>query len=67
MIEDKILLVRFKYGSKDALACIYERHKKYLLRLSAALLHDTNNAEDVVHDVFVRFAQSQDEIKLNGS
>ena len=67
MLEDKILLMRFKFGSQDALARIYEKHKNYLLRLSAALLRDTNTAEDVVHDVFVRFAQSQDKIKLAGS
>jgi RNA polymerase sigma-70 factor (ECF subfamily) len=67
MIEDKLLLLKFKFGSKDALARIYEKHRNYLLRLSAALLHDTNAAEDVVHDVFVSFAQSQDKIKLKGS
>jgi RNA polymerase sigma-70 factor (ECF subfamily) len=66
MIEDKLLLLKFKFGSKDALARIYEKHKNYLLRLSTALLHDTNAAEDVVHDVFVSFAQSQDKIKLKG-
>lgn len=67
MIEDKILLLKFKFGSEEALARIYEKYKNYLLRLSTAFLHDTNTAEDVVHDVFVWFAQSQDKIKLKGS
>jgi DNA-directed RNA polymerase specialized sigma24 family protein len=52
MIEDKLFLLKFKFGSKDALTRIYEKHKNYLLRLSTALLHNTNSAEDVVHDVF---------------
>lgn len=67
MLEDKLLLLRFKYGSNDALRRVYEKYRVYLLRLAVALLHDVNVAEDVVHDVFLRFAQSGDTIKLEGS
>ena len=67
MLEDKILLLKFKFGSKDALAGIYKKYRKYLLRLSTALLHQTEDAEDIVHDVFVSFAQSEEKIKLRGS
>ncbi len=67
MIEDKLLILRFKYGSSDALCRIYEKYRDYLLKLATALLHDVNVAEDIVHDVFLNFAQSGDKIKLSGS
>ena len=67
MLEDKLLILRFKHGSSDALRRIYEKYRIYLLRLATALLYDAGVAEDVVHDVFLRFAQSGDEIRLKGS
>jgi len=67
MIEDKILIWRFKCGSRDALARIYEKYESHLLTLATALLHDVNSAEDVVHDFFVSFAQSADKLRLNGN
>jgi RNA polymerase sigma-70 factor (ECF subfamily) len=67
MIEDKVLILRFRHGSQEALCRIYEKYRDYLLRLAAGLLSDVNIAEDVVHDVFLRFAQSADTIKLSGS
>jgi RNA polymerase sigma factor (sigma-70 family) len=67
MIEDTLLLVRFRNGSSHALSRIYDKYRDTLLRVAAALLHDVHAAEDVVHDVFLRFAQSGDQIRLNGS
>ncbi len=67
MIEDKLLIWRFKRGSSDALCRIYNKYKDNLLRLAAALLNDTSTAEDIVHDFFVSFAQSPEKLKLNGS
>ena len=67
MLEDKLLILRFKLGSTDALRRIYEKYRLYLLKLAVALLHDVGMAEDVVHDVFVRFAQSAETLKINGS
>ena len=67
MFEDKLLILRFKYGSSEALRRIYEKYRIYLLKLAVALLHDVSVAEDIVHDVFLRFAQSPDRLKLNGS
>ena len=64
MLEDKLLILRFKHGSSDALGRIYEKYRLYLLKLAAALLHDVSVAEDVVHDVFVRFAQSAETFKV---
>jgi RNA polymerase sigma-70 factor (ECF subfamily) len=67
MIEDKLLIWKFKRGSSDALCRIYEKYKGNLLRLASALLNDTAAAEDVVHDCFVSFAQSSRRLKVNGN
>jgi len=67
MLEDKLLIWRFKRGSSDALCRIYKKYKDNLLRLASALLNDTSAAEDIVHDFFVSFAQSTEKLKLNGS
>ena len=61
------MILRFKYGSSEALRRIYEKYRFYLLKLAVALLHDVSIAEDVVHDVFIRFAQSAETLKINGS
>ena len=67
MIEDKLLMWKFKRGSSDALRRIYEKYKDNLLRLATALLNDVIAAEDIVHDVFVAFAQSAEKLKLNSN
>ena len=43
MLEDKILIWKFKCGSKDALCRIYEKYKKDLLKLAIALLNDVTD------------------------
>jgi RNA polymerase sigma-70 factor (ECF subfamily) len=67
MIEDKLLIWKFKSGDEAALARIYEKYKGDLLRIAAGLLNRTSIAEDIVHDVFVSLAQSPDKLKLNGN
>jgi RNA polymerase sigma-70 factor, ECF subfamily len=67
MIEDKLLLYRFKRGDPEALRRIYQKYEVYLLTIATALLNDKNSAEDVLHDFFVWFAQSASAIKLEGN
>jgi RNA polymerase sigma-70 factor (ECF subfamily) len=67
MLEDKLLVIKCKGGSKDAMRRIYDKYKDYLLTLARALLGEKAAAEDVVHDVFVCFAQSVDKFQLTGS
>jgi RNA polymerase sigma-70 factor (ECF subfamily) len=67
MLEDKLLVIKCKRGSKDAMRRIYEKYKDYLLTLARALLGEKAAAEDVVHDVFVCFAQSVEKFQLTGS
>ena len=59
MIEDEILKWRFRQGSKEALCRIYEKYLDYLLTLAVGFVSDFNTAQDIVHDVFVRFAASR--------
>jgi RNA polymerase sigma-70 factor (ECF subfamily) len=67
MLEDELLKFRFRAGSIDALQRIYEKYRDYLLTLAMALLNDAATAEDVVHDVFVSFAQSASKFSLHGN
>lgn len=67
MIEDRLLIWKFKRGSSDALCRIYEKYKDNLLRLALALLNDSSAAEDIVHDCFISFAQSSQRINVNGN
>lgn len=67
MMEDTLLLLRFKCGSQAALCRIYQKYKHTLLKLALGLANDVSGAEDVVHDVFVSFAQSAERMGLDGS
>jgi len=67
MIEDKLLILRFKRGRPEALRQIYDKYKVELLRYAMTLVGNLHTAEDIVHDVFVSFAQSADRIGLAGS
>ena len=48
-MEDKLLVLRCKHGSGEALCRIYEKYKADLLVLAMALLNEKTAAEDVVH------------------
>ena len=67
MLEDRLLIWKFKCGRSEALSRIYRKYGDYLLSLAAALLQDINAAEDVVHDVFCKFIESREKFKLAGS
>ena len=66
-MEDKILIWKLKRGDRNALRRIYEKYRIDLLRLATALLNRNNDAEDVVHDVFINFVRSADQFHLTGS
>jgi RNA polymerase sigma-70 factor, ECF subfamily len=67
MIEDRLLIWRFRRGRREALEQIYCKYEAMLVTMAAAILGDRAGAEDVVHDVFVSLAQSPDKVGLNGS
>lgn len=58
MREDIRLFWKFRNGNEEALCRIYEKYSQDMLGLAYALLNDKTVAEDVVHDVFVSFAES---------
>jgi len=66
-MEDKLLILRFKHGSTEALCRIYEKYESVMLTVAAGLLNDVNAAQDAVHDVFVSLAQSPERLRLAGS
>jgi RNA polymerase sigma factor (sigma-70 family) len=67
MIEDRLLVWRFNRGDAAALCRIYEKYRDGLLKVAAALLNDRSGIEDVLHDVFVDFAQTVGRFQLRGS
>ncbi|MHC4646339.1 MAG: RNA polymerase sigma factor [Planctomycetota bacterium] len=67
MIEDKLLILRCKRGSRDALRRVYQKYKDDLLVLAMVMLNDASAAEDVLHDVFVAFVGSLESFRLTGS
>jgi RNA polymerase sigma-70 factor (ECF subfamily) len=67
MFEDRLLIYKFNRGDSNALRRIYEKYRNDLLKVATALLNDRNSVEDVVHDVFVTFAQGMGNFRLRGS
>ena len=67
MLEDRVLVWKFRRGSREALGCIYEKYESYLLTVAVNLLGDGGLAEDVVQDVFVGFVRSIGKFSLRGS
>jgi RNA polymerase sigma factor (sigma-70 family) len=66
-IEDELLKWRFRHGSREALARVYEKYVHLLLSVAMGLLNDPHEAEDVVQDVFVSFASGAAGFRLRGS
>ena len=67
MLEDKLLLWKFKRGSSESLERIYDKYETYLITVATALLNNTHAAEDVLHDFFISFVTSAEKIKLHGN
>jgi RNA polymerase sigma-70 factor (ECF subfamily) len=67
MLEDSVLIWRFKHGSDDALRRIYEKYKNDLLALAVSLSNDVGVGEDAVHDAFVSLAEMGARLELRGN
>lgn len=67
MLEDERLIWRLKRGDKEALRLLYDKYKDDLLTIAASLLNDVNDAEDILHDVFVSFAAGVGRFRLRSS
>lgn len=67
MLEDRLLVWKFKHGSKDAFCRLYEKYRDDLLKLAISLLNEADLAEDIVHDVFTLFIRNARQFQLTGS
>jgi RNA polymerase sigma-70 factor (ECF subfamily) len=67
MIEDRLLILRCKQGSRAAFRRIYKKYEGDLRTLAANLLDDKTAAEDVVHDVFISLLRVADRFELRSS
>ena len=67
VMEDKLLIWKFKRGNREALRRIYDKYHADLLKIAVVLTGGMNPAEDVVQDVFVRFAERAGRLTLSGS
>ncbi|MFN2601481.1 MAG: RNA polymerase sigma factor [Gemmatimonadaceae bacterium] len=57
-LSDAELVKAMRAGSTTAFAQLYERHSRGLLALSYRMLQSQQDAEDVVHDVFVALPEA---------
>jgi RNA polymerase sigma-70 factor (ECF subfamily) len=67
VLEDRLLVWKFKRGGRDAFCRIYEKYRDDLLRLAISLLTESDAAEDIVHDVFASFIRDAGRFRLTGS
>ena len=67
VVEHKLLIWKFKRGSREALRRIYDKYHGHLLKLAVVLTGDIDTAEDIVQEVFTNFAQSANRFGLSGS
>jgi RNA polymerase sigma-70 factor (ECF subfamily) len=67
MLDDRLLVWKFNRGDTDALRRIYAKYRDDLMKVAAVLLNDRDSVEDVVHDVFVSFAQTVGKFRSSGS
>ncbi len=65
MIREKLLMMRFNQGDKQALRDIYSLYKDELVSLACALSHDKTAAQDAVHEVFANLIAQQETLKIS--
>ncbi|HET6279656.1 MAG TPA: sigma-70 family RNA polymerase sigma factor [Polyangia bacterium] len=51
--DDAVLVAALAAGDRQALAALYDQHAGSLLAVATRILGDANQAEDLVHDVFL--------------
>ncbi len=52
-VSDQDALARAGNGDQEALALLYDRHAAAMLRLAHRFMSDSEDAQDLVHDVFL--------------
>ena len=67
MFEDRRLIWQLKTGRQQALVRVYDKYKRYLLKIAHGLLPNSAQAEDVVQDVFVSLIQAVESLRVDGN
>jgi len=62
--EDRLLLKQLRHGGRDALRRIYEKYRREVFTIAVSLLGNKDLAEDCLQDVFVRLAESADQVRV---
>lgn len=67
VMEDKLLIWKFKHGSREALRRIYDKYHSPMLKIVVVLTSNIDTAEDIVQEVFMNFVRSSKRIEIRGS
>jgi RNA polymerase sigma factor (sigma-70 family) len=67
MTDDKALMGRLKRGDQTALESIYVKYRPRLIAAACSYHVDSQQAEDVLHDVFLSFSHRSREFEINHS
>ena len=67
VMEDKLLIWKFRRGSREALRRIYDKYHADLIKIAVVLTGGMNTAEDIAQDVFTKFAGQSERLTLSGS
>lgn len=65
MLREKLLIRRFNRGDRSALREMYRLYKDELVGLGAAMIRDKDKAEDIVHDIFARMVERQQNLRVS--
>jgi RNA polymerase sigma-70 factor, ECF subfamily len=60
---DAAAMRRILAGDDTGLAELYDRHAPFVLGVALKILHDQNEAEDVVHDAFVAIVERAEQFR----
>lgn len=61
-VNDHFLAIAIQKGDMACLAKIYETYHAYLFRLALRFLKSSERAEEVVHDVFLKFWENRENL-----
>jgi RNA polymerase sigma-70 factor, ECF subfamily len=67
MFEDQRLIWQLKTERQDALVRVFEKYRRYLLKIAHGLVTDASQAEDVVQDVFVSLVGATGSLRVDGN
>ena len=65
--KEKLLIRMLWHNDEGSLCQVYHENKTYLLNLAYSILYNKEDAEDVLRDVFVSFAESAIKSRIDGS